>query len=391
MMSKNRKLLFVNPFSQPISGPDESLLLLVGQLSGEYDVTAAIPHDSYHAVRYSAKGAKTAFIKMESLRRFGNFIQIPLYLYRFASSIPSFLKLIKETDPDIVHTNMESVLSAGIAAKIRGVPHIHHVRSTSIAKPKWACDMLIKAIDIFSDRIITNSEAVAELFYKRGLRQKVAVVYNGVDIPGFNTAVKSASFRKSFGISESAPLIGTACRINPRKGLEFFIKAAALVKESIPAARFVIIGEAFGADEEKYRRNLTRLSEKMGTDKEIIFTGRREDVKEAISALDVVSLSSLDEGFGRVLIEAMALGKPVVSFRTGGAGCVIEDGVTGMLVALKDARALAEGIIFLLNNRDIAGRMGLKARECAESKFSSEKSSRKIKEIYHDIFSERQV
>ena len=188
--------------------------------------------------------------------------------------------------------------------------------------------------------------------------------------------------RRELGVASGAPLVGTVGRLDWYKAQQYFIQAAKLIREAVPGARFLIAGEG------EKRAGLEAQAAELGLREDVIFAGHRRDIPEIMAAIDVFSLSSVSEGFGRAAVEAMACGKPVVATRVGGLAEIVEDGVTGRLVPPSDAAALAGAIIGLLKDRELASALGAAGRKRAEI-FSIARSAGKVQEVYDAVLSGR--
>jgi glycosyltransferase involved in cell wall biosynthesis len=186
------------------------------------------------------------------------------------------------------------------------------------------------------------------------------------------------------GLKQDDFLIGTVGRFIPLKGYEYLIRAAAVVLERIPRARFIIVGLDYDKNI-KHLSDLRRLIKKLNLGEKITFLKTRNDIPEIMSALDLFSFPSVDEPFGRVLIEAMACGKAVVAFKSGGVPEIVDEGVTGILVPPRDFRGMAEKMIYLLQNRKLLDQLGRNGRIRAEKLFSIEANVKKTEKIYRRL------
>lgn len=148
-----------------------------------------------------------------------------------------------------------------------------------------------------------------------------------------------------------------------------------------PGLKFLIAGEG----KKEYKNNLIKFANGYRMEKNIIFTGFREDIPEIMKGLDIFVLPSHSEGLSRTILEAMASAKPVIATEVGGNPEAIEDGVTGILVPAKEPDKLAEAILKLVKDREKRERMGVAGRERAEKLFSIEENVRKIEELYQKL------
>jgi glycosyltransferase involved in cell wall biosynthesis len=187
--------------------------------------------------------------------------------------------------------------------------------------------------------------------------ERVHVIPNGVDVRRFAPGEAAASLRASLGVAPHAPLVGVVAALRPEKDHATFLRMAALVREKLPATRFLVIGEG------PERPALERLSRDLNLENAVKFLGNRSDVPELLSALDVFVLTSQMEASPVSIMEAMACGKPVVAPRVGSIGESVIDGVTGYLVEPGSAVRAAERLLRLLTDPALAQRMGRAGRE----------------------------
>jgi glycosyltransferase involved in cell wall biosynthesis len=180
--------------------------------------------------------------------------------------------------------------------------------------------------------------------------------------------------------------IGLVGRITPWKGQDIFIRAAALLKEKHPEARFEIIGATMFA-ERGYEGELLRLRNELNVNDTVAFAGFVENVPARIAELDIVVHASITgEPFGQVIIEGMAEQKPVVATNGGGVPEIVQDGITGLLVPMGDALRMAEAIDYLLTHPDEATEMGVRGRERVQTHFTIQKTARMVEAVYGEVF-----
>ncbi len=154
--------------------------------------------------------------------------------------------------------------------------------------------------------------------------------------------------------------------------------------KEIPETKFLIVGEDIDQNK-KQEIKLRNLAEKLRLTDNIIFTGPRNDIPEIMLSLDIFVLSSLKEHFGRVIIEAMACGKPVIATNAGGVPEIVKDDYTGILVPPRDSEALARAIIDLSKDKKKVELMGARGRKIAEELFSIKANVKKIEQIYESL------
>jgi glycosyltransferase involved in cell wall biosynthesis len=190
--------------------------------------------------------------------------------------------------------------------------------------------------------------------------------------------VDGDEFKKIYGLEGTAPIILFVGRLNYQKGLRYLLAAMPTVLSRFKGAKLVIVG---GGEQFVYLQN---LSESLGVKNSVIFTGEipHERITDAFAAADILVLPSIFESFGIVLIEAQAMGKPVVCTRVGGVPEALIEKETGIIVEPRRPDQLAEAIISILSNPKMAKSMGEKGRKFVEENFDWQKTVSKIVEIY---------
>jgi len=372
-MRKKIHVLYITAQGNFIGGGEVSLLNLLKYLNRErFTPLVVFPSEGSLFQAARKMNIKTEVITLKPLRK--------LHLFSFIRGVARLFSFVKKEKVDIIHSNAaasrESIASA-VVAKLAGIPFIYHARVLESSKG------IEKFLTRFSTRIIAISEKVKEKFSFVKDKNKVIKIFNAVDLNEFNPETKRGEkIREELSISREEKIVGTVGRLYPLKGVDVFLNAAAEVAKEMPKTKFLIVGEddSFG----NYRKKLERLSEELGLKNEVIFTGFRTDIPELIAAMDVFVLPSLEsyEAFGRVVIEAMAMAKPVVATRSGGVPEIVEDGVTGILISPGDAEAMAEAIVTLLKDEDKAKQMGLEGRQKAERFYGLRTHLERIENLY---------
>jgi glycosyltransferase involved in cell wall biosynthesis len=197
-----------------------------------------------------------------------------------------------------------------------------------------------------------------------------------VDLERIKADKSRAQVRRVLGIEEDSPLIGTAGRLVPIKGLDHLLKATTIMQAEFPGVKVLIIGDG------PERKNLESKASSLGINSKVIFTGQREDVYDLICAVDLFVLFSLSEGLPIVLLEALALDVPVVVSAVGGILEVITHLSTGLMVQPKDEQALAQACLSLLQNREQAKALAREGKRMVKEKFSAEIMAQKVFQLY---------
>ncbi len=288
---------------------------------------------------------------------------------------------------DLVHSNTATVfLCGGLASRLSGVPHVWHVREDfgDFAGIWRIYQWLLYAL---ADRIICVSEFAARQFRPGRIRRKVRVIHNGFPrgefLPPPEQEVRA--FRETFRLGGHR-VVGLIGRINTfRKGHLTFVEAAQIVHERHPEARFVMVGSPFAGNED-HLVAVRRRIEALGLEDVVHYTGDVDHVKAAYQAMDiVVQASGMPEGFPGVVVEAMALGLPVVGTRLGGTVEQVADGETGILVEPNNAASLAAGILRLLDHETLRREMGRRGRERYERLFEFDAFFGKMCAVYAEL------
>lgn len=237
----------------------------------------------------------------------------------------------------------------------------------------------------FLSAIICISEAVRSNLLRSGFpKEQLAMIYNGLDPESFKPKRDKADVRREIGVP-SGPLVGIVGNIKAWKGQEIVIRSMRLVRERIPDARCLVIGGS-SPDDAEYRRHVEQLIASEGLAGAVTITGFRKDVPDLVNCLDVLVHASVEpEPFGRVLLEGMALEKPVISNTIGSGPEIVADGVTGVLVPPAAPDDLAVAIITLLENPGLALEMGKAGRRRLDELFHISFNIEKTEELYSRV------
>ncbi len=287
---------------------------------------------------------------------------------------------MKANKYDIVHTHgFKADLWGAITARLSGVPIVIstvHNQEQYLKNPiiklleKWIISSLDDIVIAISDgvkRFLINTSGIPE--------KKIERIYYGINTSDINID-KDKDIRQEFGIDKETLLVGCIGRLVKQKGHRYLIQAVKKVIEKNPKTKFFIIGRG------KLEKNLKNMVKSSNLDSSVIFTGFREDVYSLIDKLDLIVMPSLWEGLGVALLEALALGKPIVAAAVGGIPEVIRDKETGVLVAAKDAEALAKAIIKLLQEPALAKELGKKGSAMISEQFTINRMVKEVDRIY---------
>jgi glycosyltransferase involved in cell wall biosynthesis len=317
-------------------------------------------------------------------------------LVRFVAMLPCTLlrlcRIIRANDIDIVHVDGVTNFVPALAARLAGVPIIWHYNDHLPGPARW---LLLPLATALSSTVIVQGEKLREQRTRAGtrLRDKTLVIYSGIDTTTFDPAHFDADararFRQALGLPAACPVIGTIGNLNRYKGHTYFIQAAARVKRQATDARFVIVGAKLDTAR-AYWKHLQRLTAAHGLANDIVYTGFREDVRAVLSAMDVFVLSSVLESCPVVLLEAMAMGVPVVTTDVGAASELVLHSRTGFVVPTRDADAIAEAVLACLAaSREQIQNMAQTARKRVEQEFALDTIARQQLQVYESVHRRR--
>jgi len=302
-------------------------------------------------------------------------------------------RLFRAQRYDIVHTHTSKAGFVGRLAAMRsGVPVIVHTPHGNVFDGYFnpLTTRLFIEMERYAarhtDRIVELTPGGVEEHLKLdiGRREQFEVIFSGIDLAPFDAArARREETRCALGCSDDTFLVGAVGRLEPIKGFAYFVDAARRVADRVPHARFVLAGQ--GMLEKDLRAQSASLGERFR------LLGPRDDVPDIMAALDVFVLTSLNEGMGRVLLEAGAAGVPSVASRVGGVPDIVRDGCTGLLVPARDPKAIAEAICALAANDARCRSIGDAARAYVVPAFGLERMQEKIEMLYEALIEEKRL
>ena len=319
-------------------------------------------------------------VKRSELGILSGGISLATELYNESKPVIAELEaLIKSGRFDVVYTNSSKAhILGGLAGRRARKPVIWHFRDYHASRLQRM--FFAKMAQFTAGTVICNSAFTAKQFVKHDGRR---IVLNGLPAEEVKASRPAAEVRAELGIGVDDIVAGTAGRLESWKGLHIFIRAAALVAVKQPLARFVIAGAPIYGDE-AYRDELEELVRKEGIADRVIFTGFRRDIYDVINAFDVyVHPSVRAEPFGRGIVEAMLLGKPVLASALGGPLEIVVGGATGLFFLPGDTPGLAHMMSALMGDPERRERFGAAGRRRAETNFSAERVAAEIMDIIY--------
>jgi glycosyltransferase involved in cell wall biosynthesis len=281
---------------------------------------------------------------------------------------------------DLIHQNNGFDVPALALARLLRVPLVAYQRGEEWNSPmvRW----LAPRVDFY----IANSNATLSSLLAVGIDPvKTTVIYPPVDVGPNPDRDRTQVIRRELGIGETTPCFGIVGKLVEWKGQKVFLRAVPLVLQAVPSAMAVVVGDVQGSPP-GYRQELVALARELGIGHRTVFTGFRRDVTDVMAALDVVVHASvIPEPFGRVIVEAMALGRPVVASRAGGPLEIVADGENGYLVPPGDEVALATRVVELLGDPQLAREIGERASRDARARFSLSAHAAQVETVYRGL------
>lgn len=349
-----------------------------------------LPEDRYEA--FLATFPNDAFQKAITVKNC-SFFSID-FSNRFNPAIMfRLIKIIKDHQIDIVHgqgarAEFYARLAAGLSGRKKYV--------STVAMPVEGYDVgptkrfLYKSLDRFSEKFVSYFLVVSSVLEQAMIRdhgihrEKVVKIYNGIENDEYKPNVEEfrsqeSEVRREFELARDVPVIGAIGRLVWQKGFEYFLKSIPAMIKDIPKSRFVLVGDGPLKDKLKVK------SEELKVEDKVIFTGFRSDIKEVLSAIDILVIPSLLEGFPMITLEAMAMEKPIVATSIDGITEQISDGIEGILIESKNASAISQAVKCLVDNPDYAHLLGRKAREKVVRDFSVNKMIAETIKVYESL------
>jgi glycosyltransferase involved in cell wall biosynthesis len=368
------RLLTISPTCE-IGGSELNLLRLLQHLDkDEYEILHLIPYPGPLADEFKKASFQVKILDMSRIRRFINPLKHIAFFLNFFPTVFKIKKIIENNRIDIVCTSSMVNPYGALAARLANKPHV-----LMVVEYLTVLRITIPYFYLLSDKIICCSNMVSRMFKKS---DKVLVYYPGIDINEFSPDSDGKALKEKLGISKN--LVGMVTRLAAWKGVEVFIKAAKYLNDDV---KFVIFGQPV-MGKERYAAKLTRIIEDSGLKDRVTINleYRYKDIPSVIAASDVLVHASLrPEPFGLTVIEAMAMAKPVIAAKLGGPVEIISDGIDGMLIEPGRPQVLASSILMLLDNPEIARKIGMMAREKVLKKFDIKNYARNFDIIFKSI------
>ncbi len=324
-----------------------------------------------------------------TVRRIAHFVQ-PINPVKDMLALLEVTQFLSRHHYHIIHThNSKAGFIGRLAGRLASVPiivHTVHGFSFHDQEPLWKRILLLNLERLASrwcDKMIFISQPLIDW----GLKERVATpenivkIYSGIEMDKFQPAAREEQhrLRQRWGLNIADAVVGIVSKLWEGKGHGVLIRAFEKLLTHIPNAKLLIVGE--GDIEDILRRAVA----KNGLNSRVLFTGFQMNIRDIVACFDVAVLPSFFEGMGRVLLEAMAMEKPVVGTRVGGIPDLIEDGVNGFLVEPGSVDRLADAIMRILTQPKLAHQMGRAGRKKIRTRYSADHMVRAIESVYRDL------
>ncbi|MDJ0753795.1 MAG: glycosyltransferase family 4 protein [Ardenticatenaceae bacterium] len=306
--------------------------------------------------------------------------------WTFWVDIQNMRRLFRENRIDLIHIHTPSphrTLKPTLAAKLNGLPVI---RSEHLPPTYWPVNTKrvqwgAKLIEWLSDRIVPGSKACfdeqIEILH-RG-KNKVTESCYGIELDRFDPQHDVKAGKISLGLDPDIPVVGKIARLSPEKGYQYLIDAIPHVVEGYGPVNFLIVGDG------EEREELQARVEKLGIEEHVVFAGYVDNTIPYMQAMDISVMSSVNEGVSLAMLEFMAMGKPLVASAEPSFVETFEHGKEGILVPLRDPKGLADGILSLLRDPELACRVGQGGYKKVHDTFGIRRSARVQMDLYDEL------
>ncbi|MDI7258447.1 MAG: glycosyltransferase family 4 protein [Thermodesulfobacteriota bacterium] len=300
-------------------------------------------------------------------------------------NIIALIKFIKKNNINLVFSNTSVIFHGMIATWIVRIPSVVMIHET--ISPIFVRKLVFKMIYSINDKVVLISNAMLGTFRPSGDCSKIVRINEAIDISVFDTFPRNVPFDQ-YGINGRTYVIGLVGPLHVLKGHSYFIRMAAEVIKKVQNVKFIIIGRYTQA-ELQYYHDLLKLCETLGVSDYVTITGFVPDLLALMNRLDILAICSFTEGMSLVALEAMALGKPVVTFDVGGMAEAVTDHITGRVIPFGEYREMAKAVIAILQNEKMTKSMGEAGRKKVEQDFNVENQRKQLREVWINILNSK--
>ncbi|AEB30205.1 putative glucosyltransferase [Carnobacterium sp. 17-4] len=365
-------------------GADKVLLDLVKNLDrSKYNPYVILPSDGVLVDAFKKNNINVKIVPYPIMRRkIFNPIGIIKYGIEYIKFSKQLLKIAKNKNINVIHTNTAAVMEGVYVSKKMKIPQIWNIHEI-IVKPKVVFKLTSFIIAKTSKVVVTDSNAVKlHLESSEFFNGNIKVIYNGVNSTDFNPTNDSKYLYKEFSIPENSQIIGMMGRVNSWKGQNDFVQAANLIMSKYSDVYTILVGSAFEGEEWRVEQLKKDVSESPYHDR-IIVEGYRNDSKGIYKLYDMLILPSTNpDPLPTVVLEAMATGKPIIGYKHGGVCEMVEEGYNGLLAEANNPDDLASKIEILLKDHQLRKKMGENSRKRQLEMFSIKSYVENFQELY---------
>lgn len=366
--------------SPGISGAELSLSDLVDGLDSNKFTVFLATNNKELAQKADKAKVNVTLLKVAWVKKTWNPVSLLNYSFQYTYASLWLYRFAKKRGVDIICSNtVKSYIYTYLSSFFLKAKRVVFVRD-NIYQYRLYQRILKRA-----DHTIPVSEFINEQIKVNSLRRNV--IYGGIDCSHWSCYNGNLpnNLRKGLGLSPETYIASQIGQLTPWKNHIDFLKAAQIITQKVISVHFVIIGDCISACDFPYKKALLEEVEKFGLTNKISFIGIRNDIRAVISQIDILMHPAIGEPFGRVLIEAMAMKKPIVAYNCGGPSEIVVNTETGYLVKPHDYKGLAEKTIDLLSDKSLQKQFGEAGRKKVEKEFDINRHISRMEEIFERI------
>jgi L-malate glycosyltransferase len=355
------------------AGAEIQLAILLASLAKmpQFELSAVLFNDGHLAAELRALGIDVHIISESRWSSFSIFKQLMDY---FGAHEVDVLHTHKYKDN--ILGNLAS-LGRGIRVRVRTVHGLPEPFAGFEAVKMFLYEGIDHGVNRWLvDRILAVSLDMQDQLIESLGSEKVTCIHNAIDIGRIRVTKPAAELRRELQLDERHFVIGTMGRLVPVKGLDCFLRGARVIHNQRPNVKFIIAGDG------PLKGPLQAIAHDNGIERDVLFLGHRKDSYDILALMDLFVLPSLREGIPMVLLEALALSRPVVASRTGGIPEVIEHGFSGLLVPAGKDDELARACMTLIDDSQLAQRLGNAGQKRVQERFSATYMAEKVADVY---------
>jgi glycosyltransferase involved in cell wall biosynthesis len=373
-----RRILLVHANAELYGADLVCLFIAQGMAEAGWEVEVIVPRPGPLVERLEAAGAAVTFIDPLVVRRADlRGFRALAFPFAWLANLWRLWRFARTRRFDIVHTNTAPAMAGYPLARWTGARHVVKVQEFFWQRPSLV--RLLERRFTRADRVVCISRGIRDQFHNPDLLARCVVIHLGVDVVPSEPPVTPLQ----------SPTVSIVCvgRINVWKGQEVLLDAVAEVRHRLPPLEVRIVGDVY-ASEHHYRERLEAQVARLGLGDVVRFLGERRDALAIVGRSDVFVMPSRQpEPFGLALVEAMALGRPVIATDAAGPADIVTSGFDGVLVPIADSRALGEALVELVAHPEDARRMGERAAQRA-AEFPVSKLVASLRALYEELLGE---